>query len=205
MATNYREALNVLDIKYPRLANLYDRMMRTARIVAPPTIEVDHYPFGCWANVSDDIIGLDRTYLRKGPVKEVQATIGHEVGHILNRDTGWGNKVKEQAADRLAVHLTQSHDDVSAMRQTWEREILDEHRFSRKLRLSFLPEKLATRIDALWPANPEDIELSFRVPNALYGTPEQLQANIRSVDLSDRSHLDRLVSEYNQRKTGHML
>lgn len=206
MIISSREAMNALDASYPRLAKLYDRMMTSARIFTPPKIMLEPIEAVGYAHYPSDTIILDPHYVENSPVGHAAALIGHEAGHLLSecRPTYFTPaeilRAHEQEADQIAVHLTGSHDDVSVMRCETNHYAKNHWRPSNKLDLrpDSLMGRIAQRLDHLSPYHTRQGKKAWAHYLEEYGTPEELEANIRSVDLADRSHVDRLVAIRNQ-------
>lgn len=208
MHISSREALNALDASHPQLASLYHRMMSSARIFTPPKILLEPLEaLGCVYFPSDTII-LDPHFVENAPIRHTAAVIGHETGHLLSESclTYFTPpeilRAEEQQADRIAVHLTGSHDDVSGMRSAANHHVKNIWRPSNKLGLdeASLMGRIARKIDHLHPFQKKKGTKTWQAYLRDYGTPEELEANIRSVDLSDRSHLETLVEKRNKRQ-----
>ena len=92
-------------------------------------------------------------------------------------------KGQEHEADRIMTHLLGSHDDALAMRRTFNSdEYLREALGTSGLKRMFAPVLLRNA------RNGRD---------KLYGTLEEIEANIKGVDLNDRSHVNRLIARRN--------
>jgi hypothetical protein len=206
MNISSREAMNALDASYPRLASLYDRMMTSARIFTPPKLQVRPCYSIAKAERRSDTIILDTHYLENAPIGHTAAVIGHETGHLLSEigpTTGTLDqsiREFEHEADQISVHLTGSHDDVSAMRREATNITKNCWRPSNNLGLKpgSVMECIAQRLDHLSPYHKIKSKKIWAGQLRFYGTPEALEANIRRVDLNNRSHLDRLIALRNQ-------
>ncbi len=209
MHPSYRHAMNMLDANYPQLATLYDHMMTTARIVTPPKLEVmRRVPMIGVADELNDAIYLDSKFVNHQPKNLTRVVIAHENGHLLAEHKQVDAAIaphyarrNEQEADRIAVHLTGSHDDVSSMRVMANESV---HRGLSSRGQSYQP--LATMLqravgyfDGRKQQVTKKAEKAWQDYVGHYGTPEELEANIRGVDLNDRTYVDALIARRNHK------
>lgn len=206
MSPAHRESWQVLDASRPQLARLYHHLMRTAGILTPPKIEVLRLPSIGMADYVSDTIALDSHYVDHAPPRHTRVVIGHETGHILaeHRCSSYTPlntlKAQEHEADRLSVYLSGSHDDASETRH-WSNEAT-RHGWNSKLQSGYDAgywDKLAHRLEQLKPSTRKRTERVWANYVRVFGTPEELEANIRSVDLNDRGHFEALVARRNER------
>lgn len=178
--------MDELDRRYPALAHEYRQTMNRNTIALPPRVLINDAPNIADALYGQDTIRMNPLFVEHMPRRYTLGVIAHEAGHIiaphdpllavdlereLNDPTV--RKGKEHEADRIAVHLTGSHDDIIGMRR-W----------------------LTRAQDVL--VDPSEIRSVRRETLLHYGTQEEMEKNIRSVDLKDRSHIDRLIAERNE-------
>ncbi len=206
MSQSHREAMNALDASHPQLARLYDRMMTSARIITPPKIEITGLPQTGLALLDYDTIVLDHDYIHRKPTHYTGAIIGHEAGHLISdkRMTYYTPKHilrdHEQEADRIAVRLTGSHQHVSEMRREANDMVWNNWRPSNRfnLRPGSHAERMAHALDHLSPLHKRHRTTDWEGYIGGYGTPEEMEANIRGVDLNDRTHVDKLIAVRNK-------
>lgn len=157
-------------------------------------------------------------FASQGETILTMGTIAHETGHVLERHhvgIGFGNmlvdtanpwsgyflhpfngpvlvgksqaalsrayKTQEHEADRIMTHFLGSQEDALSVRKALTPGSEFAPYYNATTSLSGLHS----------PLIPEFQRQTF---HTLYGTPEELEANIRSVNLKDRSHVDRLIA-----------
>lgn len=91
-------------------------------------------------------------------------------------------KAQEHEADQFMTHMLGSHDDALSVRRTMTlgSELVPFYKHTTALGQIFSPVSRA---------------LQRHNVQKLYGSPQELEANILRVNLKDRSHVDRLIAE----------
>jgi hypothetical protein len=192
-----RRQVQATYLHFEDLAKAYIELLRRNRIEHPPELLVSN-EFAARSPVLCDM-NKDRIYLTeavadRGPEREVIGAICHEIGHLLNLerrgppilDGLFLQRGREQRADRLGAYIAHSRGTML------------------RTRLGFVGEELAQIIPhSLQDSMAQRIHKSVGRQilqwgnDVLHGTDRALYENIKRVDLSDRSYVDRLIQQRN--------
>lgn len=204
-----REKGKALRRDYPKLAEAYELFMMTNGIHRPPLIIVDDSirDLGSTmvAFLELDMIFITSELAEEGPTPRVLGGLAHEVSHLLAEHKVGMNDIKnnpknmaeyrqlrknvaayknqESEADRLGAHMIGSTQAMLDFRQQIGRELIRKS--------DGMPNKTLTEKIRRWA----QAYLETAAYQTTYGTGREQERNILSVDVDDRSHIDRLKAQ----------